>query len=316
MSLIIPTQTPTNAALANLVQAGIVRIDLKSVRHFSVQTVVTVNTPSAVTFDSLNAAVLVNQSLTYTAVTSGAAGNLITVEYIDPPGNDVPLSVAVVGTAISVTLATNGSSVITSTGNDVKAAVNAFPAAAALVLVSGTQAGVVTALSATALATGRDSEVEEDGADTVRIPAHLMTTGVKGQLTTTGGLPTGLSTATDYFTIPTAAGYMKFASSLANAIAGTAVTITGEGTGVHTFTPTALAAAGYEYLWSNKPEVLGPDYTYAAADWRAIDAPVSVAASTTDSLQVIDPEYRVLGIFGTLTAGRMTIDNYVKCERY
>ncbi len=105
---------------------------------------------------SIAPAVLVNQSLTYTAVTSGALGNLITIRLLDPSAINQVLSVTVVSSAITVHLATDGSGTITSTGDLIKAAVNANAAAALLVLVSGSNASTVTALAATPLASGRD----------------------------------------------------------------------------------------------------------------------------------------------------------------
>jgi hypothetical protein len=51
-----------------------------------------------------------------------------------------------------------------------------------------------------------------------------------------GGLPAGLSAATNYFTIRQSATTIKLASSMANAIAGTAIDITSDGTGTQTLT--------------------------------------------------------------------------------
>src|SRR5688572_523338 len=62
--------------------------------------------------------------------------------------------------------------------------------------------------------------------NTITEAAHGFVTGLKGQLTTTGVLPAGLSLATDYFVIRVDADTFKLASSLANAQAGTAVDIT------------------------------------------------------------------------------------------
>lgn len=95
---------------------------------------------------------LVDQSLTYTAVSAGPSGNAITITLEDPLANDEPLSISVVGSDIIVTLATDGTGAITTTGNALKTALNADPDAAALVLVSGTNASVLTALVETPLA--------------------------------------------------------------------------------------------------------------------------------------------------------------------
>jgi hypothetical protein len=54
------------------------------------------------------------------------------------------------------------------------------------------------------------------------------------QLTTTTTLPAGLSLATDYYVIKVSDTTCKFATSYANAVAGSAVNITSAGTGTHT----------------------------------------------------------------------------------
>lgn len=75
--------------------------------------------------------------------------------------------------------------------------------------------------------------------------AHGYLTGLQGQLTTTGTLPGGLSTATNYYLIKVDADNYKFASSRANAQAGTAIDITSaSGGGTHTFTPTSGGTVG------------------------------------------------------------------------
>ncbi len=73
------------------------------------------------------------------------------------------------------------------------------------------------------------------------ISNHGYNTGVSCQLTTTGSLPTGLSLATTYYIVVVDANTIKFASSLANAIAGTTLSPTnGTGSGTHTVDVTAL----------------------------------------------------------------------------
>lgn len=96
-------------------------------------------------------AAAVIQDLTYTADGPGATGNAITVAYTTgaTAGSEV---VSVVGTAISVQIDSGNS-----TATQVKAAVDAFPAAAALVnvTISGTAGNAQTApVSATNLASG------------------------------------------------------------------------------------------------------------------------------------------------------------------
>jgi hypothetical protein len=66
--------------------------------------------------------------------------------------------------------------------------------------------------------------------------AHGLRTGDKVRLTTSNTLPAGLSLATTYFVIRLSADTFSLASTDALAVAGTAVDITGTGTGTHTVT--------------------------------------------------------------------------------
>lgn len=98
-----------------------------------------------------------NNSIDYTAATAGTAGNSITVAYTND-GASQTIDVDVVGTAITVSLATDGSSVITSTAANVRTAIAAHAGAAALVstaLHAGNDgSGLVTVMTATTLSGG------------------------------------------------------------------------------------------------------------------------------------------------------------------
>lgn len=106
-----------------------------------------------------------DNALTFTARVYGAAGNGISIRYVDPGGVTAALAVSVVGQAITVSLA-RAASAITSTAAEVKAAIEASAPANELVAVSiltsdsgsaddGT--GIVTAMSQAALASGAGS---------------------------------------------------------------------------------------------------------------------------------------------------------------
>ena len=79
------------------------------------------------------------------------------------------------------------------------------------------------------------------GTDVITQSAHGFTTGLVGQFTTSNTLPTGISAVTNYFIIVVDSNSYKVATSLANALSGTQLDITGTGTGNQTFTPTALS---------------------------------------------------------------------------
>lgn len=99
-----------------------------------------------------------NTGLTYTAVPIGAAGNAPSVTYVEPAGNDQPLAVSVVGSAITVSLATGPTGDVTSTAAQVLAAVAASADALALVTIAATGestgAGVLAAAAAASLSGG------------------------------------------------------------------------------------------------------------------------------------------------------------------
>lgn len=91
------------------------------------------------------------------------------------------------------------------------------------------------------------------------------------QLTTSGTLPAGLSTATDYYVIKLTDTTCSFATSYANAVAGTAINITDAGTGTHNITtllPRYTSGAGVKsFIWNTNATALGaatPSISYDA----------------------------------------------------
>ena len=109
-----------------------------------------------------------DNALTFTAVAYGAGGNSITVAYVDPGAPSQALAIVVAGNAITANLATNGGSAIISTAAEVKAAVEASGAAAALVTVAidatdtgiaDDGSGVVPALASAALSGGAGTAI-------------------------------------------------------------------------------------------------------------------------------------------------------------
>lgn len=103
-----------------------------------------------------------NAGVKYDAKYGGTWAHQVRVAHIDPTGNNVPLSVAVSAASglvdITVTLATDGTSTITSTAAQVAAAVNAHAGAAQYVTASllGTGATAAVAAAVAPLASGTD----------------------------------------------------------------------------------------------------------------------------------------------------------------
>lgn len=101
-----------------------------------------------------------------TAVEKGTAGHTIRIRHVDPGANSAALSVSVGGVTgrdITVSLGTDGTGALTSTANQIIAAINANSAASALV-TAGAEAGsdgtgVAAALAFTALAGGVNGSV-------------------------------------------------------------------------------------------------------------------------------------------------------------
>jgi hypothetical protein len=119
------------------------------------------------------------------------------------------------------------------------------------------------------------------------------------QLTTTTTLPAGLSLATDYYIIKINDTRCSFATSYANAVAGTAVNITDAGTGTHTINtllPRYTNGAGVMAChFVNSSSAMGtgaavptlPSYTNAAqSTGRATPTvlPIAKASATSDHI--------------------------------
>lgn len=108
--------------------------------------------------------------------------------------------------------------------------------------------------------------------NTINFGAHGYLTGLKGRLTTTGGLPTGLSTGTDYWLIKVDDDSVKVASSAANALAGTAIDITAIGSGTHTFTVDTDLEADIKLQKNNSPVGATAQWVDISNSTQAVDA--------------------------------------------
>lgn len=131
--------------------------------------------------------------------------------------------------------------------------------------------------------------------DLLTTTAHGYETGLKGQASTTTTLPAGLATTTDYFVIRIDADNYKLATSLANALAGTAIDITNTGTGTHTFTPTALAGGTVKLQGS----VNCTDFADIASTSQ------NITATGNFIWTLADQGYQCVRTQTTLTAGMM-----------
>jgi hypothetical protein len=247
----------------------------------AVQAVWDVNTPAAKTFDSAAKASLIVQDLTYLADAFGTGGNAITIEYT---------------AGATATMEVDG----VSTATLVKAAVDASVAASALISVSisGTGSNAQAVAAETPLAGGVTSELDITDNE-ITIPSHGLTSGLKGQLTTTSALPTGFSTSTDYFVLVVDDNTIQLSASLD----GAAVNFTTEGTGVHTFTPTAVAG-GTIKLQATCSDVNDINVTPV---WSDLSGSQSISADGSYLFEKADAFFHHVRLHTTLTAGRVGV---------
>lgn len=139
------------------------------------------------------------------------------------------------------------------------------------------------------------------GTDSIAETAHGFPTGLLVTLTTTGVLPAGLATSTNYYVIATSANAFKLASSYANAVAGTPVDITAAaGGGTHTVAVTALSAAV-------KLQASNDD-----SNWADISGSSNnITATSVININVASAGYKYVRAVYTHTAGALDLDVYI-----
>ncbi len=224
-------------------------------------------------------------------------------------GTDVELLVA---TAIN---ALTGFTAVITTGNSTThldctnnyAGVVTTPAVYSRAGASGT--GSVTFSITTA---GTASKVDP-AANTISITAHGQVLGSKVQATTSSALPTGLLTSTDYFVIVVSSSLIRLASSLANAVAGTAITLTTSGVGTQTLTPVTSASN----VIKAQASVDGVYFTDITTTNFPTCSPATVTVSTTTGGATWDlqrPSFRYVNILFTPTSGQITFSVLINAK--
>jgi hypothetical protein len=144
-------------------------------------------------------------------------------------------------------------------------------------------------------------------ANTVTIVDHLLLTGLKVDTTTSGDAPGGLTVGA-YFIIRVDKDTIKFATSLAYALAGTAVDITTAG-GVgdtQTITPTAMGTCAVDIYGSNN----GVNYVTLSVGTG------NFTAGTVKLLPILDKFYKYLQFVMTIGAGAVKITATVYGKQY
>lgn len=141
--------------------------------------------------------------------------------------------------------------------------------------------------------------------DIITVVNHSLLTGLKVQTSTSSALPTGLSTSTDYFVIKLSADTFSLASSLANALAGTAINITAYGTGTQTATQVAGVTGTLTLQKNNAAEG-------ASAVWSTVATGTAYSSAGTVNFVVSTPlAARQLRILNDVTLGENSVVGYL-----
>lgn len=139
--------------------------------------------------------------------------------------------------------------------------------------------------------------------DIITLTAHGFFTGLVGQVTTSGALPTGISAATNYYvralTVDTISLYDTYAHATAASGTTGIVNITNIGSGNHTFTPTALDVD------------IQPEYSLNGTDfWTVTGEDEAVTATGTYGWKITDTFAPMVRIGATVNAGAANIAGY------
>ena len=133
--------------------------------------------------------------------------------------------------------------------------------------------------------------------ETVTITAHGFTTGQLVTLTSTGTLPAGLSTLTNYYLIVVNANTIKFASSLVNALAGTAINLTSQGTVAATNTVVVTALSGGLLVRGSLDQEV----------WFDLCAEQALGSETEFLFALTDPTTRYVAIGSEVDSGQISV---------
>jgi hypothetical protein len=132
------------------------------------------------------------------------------------------------------------------------------------------------------------------GTDLLTVATQYYT-GQKCRVSTTTTLPDPLAAATDYWIIAVSATTIKLATSLANAIAGTAIDLTDAGTGTHTLELLSVVGTVYQQTTIDQYSAGTADST---AEWQEIDLIDANILRDTLAVTINSQAWNVLGTTG------------------
>lgn len=281
-------------------------IDVGSAESYSAQIDVTViGADPAVILAGVGASAPV-QDLSYAVIIRGTNGNSYTIQYL----NDTLLSPTVSRSGNDIKVHMNATAITGSTATAIKAAIDASPLVNTEITatVTGTGSNVQTATSVTAFSGGVDSGVDiSNDSFNEGMSAVGLVTGTEGQFTSTGTLPTGVTTSTNYYVIALDNSTFQVATSRDNANAGIPINITTQGSSNSsiTFTATAISGASVQLYESNNNDAPHP-----------IGSPVAITTDTKVWLEQSKPTSRFLVIGYFLDAGAMAVTSDIIVKGY
>jgi hypothetical protein len=125
--------------------------------------------------------------------------------------------------------------------------------------------------------------------------AHGMLTGCPIAFNGAGTPPTGLTSGTEYYAIVTSTTACKFATSIANALAGTAVTLSGDGSSTRTWAPGIAVVLPTAADNTDRVLVVKKDYATSApavavvpeASGETLDGGIGIVISTQHASRTV-----------------------------
>lgn len=153
-----------------------------------------------------------------------------------------------------------------------------------------------------------DADVNDTN-NSVTVAGHGLLTGTKVQVSTDDTLPDGLAAATDYYIIKVSSSVFKFATSQANALAGTAIDLLDAGTGNHTVEVNTTVAGSAKLQKTNDR---------ASEDSRAwfdvASSSQNFTGSTTLNWALVDIGFVAVRAVVTVTSGTVTVSTRINAK--
>lgn len=133
---------------------------------------------------------------------------------------------------------------------------------------------------------------------TAIIGTNVFQTGNEFQMTSTATLPGGISSATNYYIIRVDNQSVAFATSYANAQAGTRITLSSKGTGTLSIIPTALTGGAVILQISND-----------GTNWDSYGSSQAITTTSTVWLENINPSGLFMRLLFSATTGQFSSVN-------